>query len=587
MVEKNAPWLVKCGDRILGPMEASDVTALLKSREIHVLDEVAQPLRRWLSIQEIEAFREAVLELRSAGHPTQSDNTTGVSSGTISVTAPVDGEPGRLDDDLTPGPGSLSEIVYEDIREKQQVTKSTATTTSNSYGLANSVTVLEEARSTTRLVWWAVVAIAVLAGGFFTYQEFFKAPHQLEANLQNDFERGMLALDAGDYATALDRFSRFNEAHPEDDRVYLYLGPLLIQVESQTVRGKQLLNKAIEHNPKVAREAWTGIGVAEMIDGHLDLASDAFHKSLEQDAEYFPALIDLGILQMQRQQYSKAKATFESVINRSDGEAAAFLLYAETLIDLYQQDHDRNNLAEGLRALTDFLRNATDYAQEAEFIALYTEVLKGDTTKALQRVDKVLDWDPQLTDDHRHNIFIYSRRLSWGSWVRWCEQSQAALGVSPSSTALWAFCLYRSDRALEARKMIENAVAQSPKDSLIQAIYSFILHSSSLEDGASVALGKALEADPSGSYQLPLMLQAQFCDRQKDLECSQKYWKQLIAKNPNNLTAIAGLAQAALDAGDTAQLTSQLARGLTLSPDYKPLRRLMQRAQAAGIKVLK
>jgi hypothetical protein len=135
--------------------------------------------------------------------------------------------------------------------------------------------------------------------------------------------------------------------------------------------------------------------------------------------------------------------------------------------------------------------------------------------------------------------------------------------------------------------MIENAVSQAPKDPLIQSLYSYILHSSSLEDGASVALGKALEFDMSGTYQLPLILQAQFCERQKDFDCSQKYWNQLITKNPNNLTALAGLAQRALDVGDNAQFTSILVRGLTVSPDYKPLRRLMQKAQAAGIKVLK
>lgn len=600
MMDKDkAVWLVKSVGRILGPMEDTEVAKLLESREIYLVDEVAQPLRRWLSIQEVEVFRTVVQDLRKKGVHANFEDTVTLTGGTgtnktITVTAPLEDSYGdeftdEIESVTAVTTGSMREIVYDDVKETQRAPPPPPRGSAPlpNYGMRDSAAVQSAATATSR--WIVTLAFLGVVGvvSFYAYQQLVQRPKLQEVSSQDDYQRGMAALDAGDYSTALDRLRRFYQGHPEKEDLQLYLGPLMIQLENQTVQGKQMLYRIMEKDPQVAREAWTGIGIAELIDGHHDLATDAFNKALEKDPFYFPALIDQGLLAMQRQDLNKAKAVFESVVNKTDTEPSAFLLLAETLIELAKEEGNKAYLDQALRVLNDFLKNAHDYAQEADFLSLYVYVLKGQTDRATKKAESILDRDPNLTDEHRHNIFIYSRRLSWGSWVKWCEQIQNSMGSNSAGTALWAYCLFRSDRSLEAKKAIENAVNQGPREPLVQAVYSYILHSSNMDDQASVALGKSLEMDSRGEYQLPLILQAQFCERQKDNDCVARSWTQLLQRNPNYLVALAGMAQHGFDAQDLSQVNSFLIRGLSISNDYKPIRKLVQKAELAGIKIVK
>jgi tetratricopeptide (TPR) repeat protein len=579
-------WLVKCSGRILGPMSFSEVIRRLKNRELYILDEVAQPLRRWISLQESEEFRQAIDELRRSGDKGLEGTMTltGGTTANLTFTEPID-----IEDDEQTTVGRLKEIVYENVTETAQKTNlnSSVTPSVPVYGLRSSSQVQLKAQSVTRWFWWVAALAAVIGVGFFSFQMFIKKPKLREQAIQDDYQQGMTALDVGDYPTALSHLRRYHLSHPEDQKVFIYLAMLLIQVENQTVESKLFLSQMLGTHPQSTHEIWTAIGLAQQLDGRQDSAAESFNKALEEDPHYFPALINLGLISLQKKDFLRSKTIFESVINKTDTEPTAFLFLAETLINLYLAENSKAYLTSALEVLDDFLKSAQDYAQEADFLGVYALVLKGDLDEALQRAGQVLDRDPQLTDNHNHNLFINSRRLSWRPWLKWCEQAQLAMGLTANSTSLLAYCQYRNDRHIEAKKTIENAVAQAPKDPLVQSLYSFILSSSHLEDEASVALGKAMELDVSANYQLPRILQAQFCERQKDFDCAQKYWTELLSHNPNNLTALAGMAEHEFDAKNFLGVQSYLTRGLTISPDYKPLRRLAHQAELAGLKIFK
>lgn len=593
--DTSGPWLVKTSGRIVGPMQHSDVVSLMMSREVHILDEVASPLRRWHAIQDCKPFENAVHEVRKLGYDNHMDTTniTGPDTSTLTVTEPIE------IDDATPIPvrslekrsyppekSQLKEIVYDEVPESNR-SLGAKTVSPTAYAARNSAAVEETARSTSRRIWMGAALVAVGLVGYVGFERLVRQPHLHEANLQTDYDRGMAALDAGDYSTASDRLHRYHEAHPNDEEINMYLGPLMIQVDNQTVQGKQLLQRVIERQPQFAKEAWTGIGVAEMIDGHLDLANDAFQKALDLDSHYYPAVINLGILALQKQEFLRAKMYFESVVNKTESEPASALFLVEALINLFNTDKDPRHLDQASQVLRDFTRHASDYAQEAAFLALYLDVMNGKVNRAAERISDVLDRDPSLTDEHRHNLLLYARKLSWGSWIKWCQSSQAAIGTTSESTALWGYCLMRSDRSMEAKKVIENAVAQSPKNALLQALYSYVLFSNNSDDGASVALGRSMEYDSRRQYILPRLLQGQFCERQKDFECARKQYSELLVENPNMLSAIAGMARVAFEERDLSEVSSYLTRGLSVSSDYKPLRRLSQKAEAAGLKVLR
>ncbi len=582
-------WLVKSSNRILGPFAFSEVVALIHSRELYLLDEVCRPLKRWVSFQECDEFRDAIEEMRKKGFSTSEDTSSindGFTNRGLTATVPVEIEyADEFTDEMAFAENASREIVYDSVVEtksKQSVNASPSTGVTV-YGSKNSAQFAKDVQSKTRFIPALLFFLAACGFGILGYQYFYRKPKMVESVAQDDYDKGMYAMDEGDYAQALDRFSRYSGKFHDTKKVALYLGPLLIQLENQTVQGQQLLQEALSADPNSLAQVQTGIGLAEMINGHYEQAREAFDKALDSNPYFYPALINKGSLALLRQDYTNAKNTFESVVNKTDTEPEAFMLLADTLLNSGKEEM----IDEAISELSDFLKTATDYSQEARLSLAYAYSLKKNSEKTLRTVMQLLDSDPKLTEDHRHNLFIFSRRLTWTNYLRWCDSVHTSMAQNVLGTSLYAYCLYRSDRAMDAKQTMETAVQQSPKDALVQALYSFILRSSNLDDQASVALGKSIEYDSHNEYQLPLILQAQFCEKQKDYACATKNWSRILATYPEHLTAIAGLAQNHMDTGENSDVAALIAKGLTISPDYRPLRKLVHKAESLGLKVVK
>jgi hypothetical protein len=60
----NTIWLVKSGDRILGPYATDEVVHRIKTKEIVVIDEVISPESRWCYVRDVPTFSAAVEEVR-------------------------------------------------------------------------------------------------------------------------------------------------------------------------------------------------------------------------------------------------------------------------------------------------------------------------------------------------------------------------------------------------------------------------------------------------------------------------------------------------------------------------------------------
>ena len=58
-------WLIKAGDRIVGPFEHAEVIKRLLSREIAVIDEISKPMSRWRFVREEPAFLAVVEQIRT------------------------------------------------------------------------------------------------------------------------------------------------------------------------------------------------------------------------------------------------------------------------------------------------------------------------------------------------------------------------------------------------------------------------------------------------------------------------------------------------------------------------------------------
>src|SRR5262249_33885465 len=147
---------------------------------------------------------------------------------------------------------------------------------------------------------------------------------------------------------------------------------------------------------------------------------------------------------------------------------------SEAQIYLYK---DKGNVAD-LNAVQSMLQSHLahqwDYVSEVGFYNLYYDYLKQKKVSD-ERLKDYLDRDPQLTSDHRHNVFVYRGRAQWKILGRLCEQMTEQLGESARVSALQAMCYAHEGRWDLARRHIETAAHRAPKDALVQALYSYIL----------------------------------------------------------------------------------------------------------------
>lgn len=570
-------WLIKSAGRILGPYTKDQVIASLRSREFVMMDEASLPGQRWRAIREQSAFASVLDEIRHASlKDPLNDNFTG---STTSINPLVDTQTPTAEIPSVRR-DSRAEVVVEHV---QETPTSRAQTNMSAYGLASDVRVRQEVNKKVRILWYAGLA-AVLAAFAYVWNHQQIQVQQAKTVVRDDFAEGMAAMEIGDMSIALEKFKNVYAQDPNNRNLDVYLGALLIQLEGQTVLGRRLLTRSLESQSQFKKQAWTGIGLANMNDGEWALAEEAFQKALKEDAFFFPALINLGVLAAQKRNWIQAKNFIQSAIDKGAEEGAAYLMLAEIYISIWKSSKDKADLLEAQRILQDYVRSSYDYLQEAQLILAYVEFLQGAKSRSENRISEMLDLDPEMTGDHRHNLFINATQVAWPKLLKYCEQMRDDMGKGARATAFISYCQFKAGQKGSAKNSIEGAVAQAPRDGLVQSLYGYILRKGGLDEQASVAIGKALELDVKNEWMLPLTLQGRFCAKKQDWDCARNSWAKVLANQNSQLAAIAGMGQVYFHKKKWSEAKDLLTKGLTLSPDYIPLRRLAKQIESEGLR---
>jgi Tfp pilus assembly protein PilF len=582
MTREESQWLIKSSGRILGPFPSAKIAELLRTREVSVLDEVSQPLRRWQTIQYHDEFKEIVESLRKASlsERTEASWTPGTSNLTQTLTDLSDAE---LTDEisgsgLTGFTATAKEIVIHNVEESQRIQQPAhAGRFQTSQG--QNTAIQRQVEKTTRGLWILTGVVLLAVAAFILNKRMSQVePRPSAGNLRQSV---VANVQVGKYAEALKDLKRgvANEAQAGD--LAIYYGSLLIQVEGETAVARRMLNQVLAGRKPETKQAYTGLGIADLIDGNLDGARENFERALSYDSGYVPALVNLSAMHIRRADYSRAKAMAMKALQISPFQGEAMLSLAEAQLYLFRKDGNSNELQRVNKMLKDFSRKGWDYAGEIGFYSLYFDFLARDKNVETS-LQNYLDRDPELTADHRHNVFIYKGSAQWKVLARFCEQMSDKLGDSPRVATLLAACYANETRWDNARREIDKAVHQSPKDPLIQAWYSQILKESGDADQASVVLGRATELNRRGEFVLPVLLQARFCQENGDVMCARDSWQRIYEHDMEYLPALAGLAWVNSQNKSYTEALKLIDKGLRISPDYSPLLILRQRAEREG-----
>lgn len=569
-------WLVKSQGRILGPFSKEEVGRLLLDFEIVILDEVSIPYGRWNYLRDSEDFKEVVEEVRLKNLSQDGDTTTifidnETNTDTLQLTETQD-----FSDDLTEDltAATLSEIVLDQVEERK--TFSNKSIGSNTFVFEGDSSVKKETQKTIRFQWvFAIITVFAIVG-FVLFKHFIEKPMKIQKQFEALTMQAKSKLYLGDYAKSLELFQEAERMLPDNRENDLYLGTLLIQIDHQTVLGKRFLASVLESNNKNNMKlAYTGIGIATLKDSQYEESLDFFQRALEIDPEFGPALINLGAANLHLKRYQKAVNYFQLVVKDGVKDAAATVMLVISYIKMWEKSKDPRYLEQALVESEKSIENAFDYKQELYFLKTYTEVLKSGAEGVEPELEAIMDMDPRLTVQHRHDLFVYRKFTQWKHLQAYCDSLVEKLNTTFIKTAFEGYCNIRTGDTVTAQRIVEDALLQAPSHSLIQSIYALTMIESGIEDPAKLALQRAISKLKDKAYKLPYQLMAEVCQKSSDGKCSEKeYWANLRRIDKMSLAAIAGLVDVYIRDNNLEAAESLLAKGLEYSQDYKPFIKL-------------
>lgn len=577
-------WLIRSNGHILGPFTQKKVEELLREREIMILDEACRPFKIWRPINELAHFAKIVEEVRFQSLDSSMDTDTSTTTNaiddsmTLSVTENIDQD---INSDLTEEINVQStnqEIVYEDIaEEKSSKSHSQKSNKAPRFTSEYSSEVQSEGKRTSFIMWGAVALLLISFIGFYSYKTFLKSPVAKGQAGKAAVEQGLAAFDVGDYDRALMYFKNAYESNPENKDIYIYYGALLIQVERQTFAGRSILQKVINNNLEHQKLAHTGIGLSYLIENDTRKARQEFEKALSMDSSYFPAMINLGVSKFQENNLDAAIDDFNKALSLEPNNQIAALLLARSYAKKWSDDKSSELLDKALKQVQFNTASQVNYSLEAQVIEAYIYSLGYKFSKAIESIKKAIDMDLEMTENHRQNIFIDQRFLSWSSLEFWCQAIVSQVNDSEEVKTFESICHYKNSDINKAKSLAENAVNQNPTHPAILSYYSKILKELKMNLDASTTLSAALRQNTDRQYILPHIMQGRFCLDSKDYDCAVEQFQKTLDINSNNLGALAGMAEVLFYKNEKVSAKEYYNKASQISSQYKPLLKLKKK----------
>lgn len=556
-------WLLKASGRIMGPFTLADVERKLLASEIVPLDEVSRPFERWKYLRDEVAFAKTIELIRLRGLGRQEDDTgtnTQLDRGATDFTITQEGaQTSSLTD---PADANLIDVQARVVPiEAQRNTQVT------SYGYSGDAAVQSSIKKSTRLMWLIPI---IAAFGFAAIFAVTKNRSGVKtASFEELYRQGVEAQEAADHMRALKSFKAALDLRPLDADTGLKAAALMIYFEGQTAEAQRIVNAILdrEHSPSVVKEANVILALARMQDSEFSSAQERINEALKFDHEYGPALINKAFLDSKNDKFQEAIDSLNQI-----HEAATSYIYAVKNILLasllMRQGDAAASLSEFRRSYEVSSRYASvsqEYAQEARLLGL---ISKFKTEKKLEKVELVLDTDPEINVHFIPNVLVFPRIIEWSQLLKWCEEAVKGSPKTAANTGLLGLCFMRANRNDDARKQFGESILQNPNDSLLAAVYGYFLLSVGNDDAARAVLKTNVR---EGSAKLPLLLRARECMRLSSWNCARENYEQIVRSNPRDISAIAGLAEAFWRMNESVKASEWLAKGMSISNRYKPL----------------
>lgn len=558
---KDTLWLVKSGDRVLGPFATAEVIRRLRAKELVVIDEVIAPQARWHHIRDEALFSSVVDEIRAGLMSVRDDTEVGESRAetftnrdsddkTLGVEVHASATNAQFDSSINVSRISDAEIVSEstdrkvlsqggvrDLNREERGGKTSVSTSKSASSKpayvhstlaytppANKDVNSSSAVGKTSRVLWGIVAVAIVILGASFY--FFKVAPVKQAQqkaqevleLRKEADRAWIR---GEFVRSQKLYEQISKEPHLDLEPDLRAAILKLRLDRETLAAKRRLEELL---PKLtSSEAKTRAKIALAIAGlqsdePLD-AQNALSRLVREPGSGPIAYFNLAVAQAASGLRPDAIQNLRKLETHPTLGAPSKLLRSL----LHLKDGQARPAANAVD-IDDSLTVAA-YRQEMLAIGAVADWLDGNKKRSMARLKQALEMDPFQTEEFNYDPLVYLEILRWKQMLPLIKDFSSRLKTG-SANALYALALVKSDRKVEASGLINETLSSKTNDPEMHSINAYLFMLQGRDDEARAAL-KFAKPTQGETSPLAMILEARLCDRSGDQVCSLQAWTAL------------------------------------------------------------
>jgi tetratricopeptide (TPR) repeat protein len=570
--EKN--WLVKSSTRILGPFTLDELTAMLLSKQISIIDEIRLTSGRWSYVREHQKFMDIVKNIRDEQDSTSENTMTqSIAQHTFTKTE----NPNVLPDDLTPTPIPAS--PFKDVTAAERpVAKSSLPSATASYGTAGDARLREKMRQQSNVLRWVLIGAASVAAVAIVTMLNVKDKSK-SVGYDELLAQAIRYKSLGLYDKSLQAYKRATSIKEPDLDSQIQMAPVLISEDRQSLMGRRILERSIIQEGRNRAElvdAYLGIAVSYMMDGDLKEAENTLQKAIGHEPFNSSALLNLAIVQMKKGAYEEAMHQFEKVYSKNPNSIIALFGRAMSAMEYAKVTPDRSFLKPLITDIENSLQRTNYLRQELTLFLVYAHGLMGDVDGVNQAVIKFLNEPSGMAERYTHPLNVDWRFTQWDYLEKYCSELYEKSNHTAELKALRSICLMEVNRDSEAQKLLQEALSEGPRDPYVLAA----------EAGYFAKVGRFPEA--MTILKMPELttltvrgrLMGDICIATQDVNCAQTVFTQIYDKNKSDAAALYGLAWIVMKRKDRAAAYDYVRAGLQAEPNYVPLLELRDQLES-------
>lgn len=574
--DQDSIWLVKSGDKILGPFRTDEVSSKIRLKEVVAIDELASPMSRWRVVRDEPRFQQVIEEMRRGQMSQREDTEVQAQTSSFTQTLTEDQTAGGtgatptpiVSDASLPIDGSQAlDAEFTDSEPTPAWRASQSQSNPNSlrqYGVSYSLREREK-KSGFKTAAWVVATMTILgAAGFWAIgrnggdsAQGLRTFAQLKSDADN-------AWVQGEFFAALNSYRQADQAKPNRPEIVVRLAPLLIGIEGATAQARRSVGEALNLVANTDRstraQLESALGLASLASEELIEAEKHYRKAVATAPNMSAAHFGLGIVAFMKKSYALAVQQFTS----AGDDPAALLMIARTVIADRATKPQARKLGEA--AIRRVLQSSQDFRQEAQVIAAQFAIETGNKKAAEEHVLEALATDPEMTSEHRHDPNLFLATLEWRSLLPICRKINDEL-KSTGARALYGLCLFKAGERDSAGELISKALSHSPEEPILLSIDAYMMAAGGRFEDATAELKLATKSEQP---RLAIFVRARTCARTGDMACAEQAWAELAAQTPPALAAFTSLAEIRAQQGDPQQAADLLAKAKRMSSNFRP-----------------